>query len=80
VNPPLRALSGKARDGAVASSKMNWSLPDAAPTEKLNRILWGNIKGWDKPYPLFRPSVFAPLSLEIEDEEREERGERRGSQ
>jgi hypothetical protein len=52
--------------------RMRWDVPDAAPTERLNRILWGNIRGWDKPYPAPRNAVFAPLSLDLEDEEREE--------
>jgi YVTN family beta-propeller protein len=71
INPPLRALSGKARAAAIASAKMNFSVPDAAPTERLNRILWADSKGWNKPYPAPKSSVFAPLSLEIEDDDRD---------
>jgi YVTN family beta-propeller protein len=71
INPPLQALSGKARAAAVDSAKMNFSVPDAAPTERLNRILWADSKGWSKPYPAPKRSIFAPLSLEIEDEDRE---------
>jgi hypothetical protein len=72
VNPPLKALRGRAREAARDSMRMRWDVPDAAPTERLNRILWGNIRGWDKPYPAPRNAVFAPLSLDLEDEEREE--------
>jgi hypothetical protein len=50
---------------------MNFSVPDAAPTERLNRILWADSKGWNKPYPAPKSSVFAPLSLEIEDDDRD---------
>ncbi|MBC7926261.1 MAG: hypothetical protein H7039_11445, partial [Bryobacteraceae bacterium] len=73
LNPPVSALSGPAKAGAIASAKMNWLVPDAVPTERLNRILWGNVKGWSQPYPEVRRSVFAPLALDTEDEDREER-------
>ncbi len=75
-NPETSALKGpahaKARAAAIASAKMNWSIPDAVPTEKSNRILWGLLKGWTTPYPAVKQAVFSPLSLETEDEEREE--------
>jgi hypothetical protein len=71
VNPPARALGGPARQAALASAKMKWSVPDAAPTERLNRILWGAIKGWATPYPGSKLSVFSPLSIDIDDDERE---------
>ncbi|MGH9718870.1 MAG: alkaline phosphatase family protein, partial [Bryobacteraceae bacterium] len=70
VNPPLRALSGRARSDAIASQRMNWSVPDAAPTERLNRILWTLIKGPGTPYPLVKRGVFSPLAVEVEDEDR----------
>jgi DNA-binding beta-propeller fold protein YncE len=76
LNPTLKALAGPthkaAREAAQASAKMNWSVPDAVPTEKANRILWGQMKGWSTPYPAPRQAVFSPLSLDLEDEEREE--------
>ena len=71
LNPPARALRGEARRAALDSAKMRWDVPDAAPTERLNRILWGMIKGWKTPYPGARSTVFAPLSLETDDEDRE---------
>ncbi len=43
--------------------------PDAAPTEKLNRILWHDAKGWSTPYPGAQPAVFAPLSLDVDDDD-----------
>lgn len=79
LNPPQRALNGPARRAARDSARMNWSLPDAAPTERLNRILWGAVKGWNVPYPGPKNAVFAPLSLDLGDEEREERRERKKS-
>jgi len=73
LNPPAKALRGKAREGALASARMRWDVPDAAPTETLNRILWHSIKGWDVPYPAPKTALFAPLSLDIDDEDREMR-------
>ena len=71
LNPPATALSGPARSAAQASARMKWSIPDAAPTERLNRILWGTIKGWNIPYPGARRSVFSPLAVDVDDEDRE---------
>jgi hypothetical protein len=69
-NPPLSALKGAARSAASASSRMKWGIPDAAPTEKLNRILWGQIRGWTTPYPAPQSAVFAPLSLDLDDRDK----------
>lgn len=71
VNPPAKALAGAARAAALDSARMKWSIPDAAPTERLNRILWGAIKGWNTPYPGARQSVFSPLALDVDDDDRE---------
>lgn len=70
VNPPAAALAGPARKAALASARMKWSVPDAAPTEQLNRILWGAIKGWSTPYPAPQRSVFSPLEVETGDNDR----------
>jgi len=70
INPPLRALQGEARRAAEQSARMRWNVPDAAPTDRVNRILWGAIRGWSTPYPGVRQSVFAPLSLDIDDDDR----------
>lgn len=67
-NPSATALKGDQRQAAIASSKMHFEIPDAAPTEKLNRILWHAVKGWNVPYPGARHAVFAPLSLDIDDD------------
>lgn len=69
-NPKLQALKGKAREAALASMRMRFDVPDAAPTEKLNRILWHQVRGWDTPYPGPRNAVFAPLSLDVDDDDR----------
>jgi YVTN family beta-propeller protein len=73
MNPPAKALNGSARAGAIASSHMRFDIPDAAPTEKLNRILWHDVRGWNTPYPGARQGVFAPLSVDIDDEDRDRR-------
>jgi YVTN family beta-propeller protein len=70
MNPPVTELHGKARAAAMASSRMKWDAPDAAPTGKLNRILWGQIRGWTTPYPAPHSALFEPLMLEIEDKDR----------
>lgn len=71
MNPSLNALKGRARQAAIASARMNWDVPDAAPVEKLNRIVWGQIKGWNTPYPAPRNAVFAPLAVPDAEEEDE---------
>jgi YVTN family beta-propeller protein len=75
VNPPLKGLRGDQRRWAQASLKMRFDIPDAAPTERLNRILWHQIKGSTVPYPTVKQAIFAPLSIDIDDDEREERKE-----
>jgi YVTN family beta-propeller protein len=71
VNPQLSALSGPAREAAEASLRMRFDVPDAAPSDQLNRILWHVERGWDTPYPGVRQAVFAPLSHDVDDEDRE---------
>ncbi len=75
-NPQVKALNGKARQAAVDSARMKFDVPDAAPTERLNRIVWGMVRGWEVPYPEVQQRAFSPLAIEIEDEEREEAEER----
>ncbi|MDX2149351.1 MAG: bifunctional YncE family protein/alkaline phosphatase family protein [Bryobacteraceae bacterium] len=70
LNPPEKKLTGEARKAAAASRKMRWSRPDDVPSDRLNRILWGATRGWNTPYPGTKRAVLAPLSLEIEDDER----------
>jgi DNA-binding beta-propeller fold protein YncE len=75
-NVRVGMLRGAQRDAAVASARMRFDIPDAAPTEKLNRILWMDAKGWKTPYPTVRQSLFMPLSSDVADEDREEAAER----
>ena len=51
MNPPVKALHGRARWAAEQSLAMDWREPDDVPQETLNRIIWGAVKGWDKDYP-----------------------------
>jgi len=64
---------------ARASARMRFDVPDAAPSERLNRILWHDARGWRNPYPAVKSSLFFPMSISIADEDRdevEEKGER----
>ena len=69
MNPPLGALSGKARSAAADSARMNWRVPDAAPTERVNRILWGVHQGSNAPCPAPKNAIFSPLSLQVDDDD-----------
>lgn len=69
-NPATQALKGEPRQAAIQSSRMHFEIPDAAPTERLNRILWHAVMGWNVPYPGAHHAVFAPLSLDIDDDDR----------
>ena len=60
------------RRAALASSRMNFREPDAAPSEALNRILWHEARGWKTTYPAVRQSLFFPMSLDIADEDRDD--------
>ncbi len=51
MNPPLKALDGRQLWAARQSLAMNWAEPDDVPEEVLNRILWWDNRGYDKPYP-----------------------------
>ncbi len=70
TNPAVQALTGPARRAARESMRMRFEVPDAAPTEKLNRILWHQIRGWNTPYPGSHQAAFAPVSVDLDDDER----------
>jgi DNA-binding beta-propeller fold protein YncE len=72
-NPRLSSMSGPLREAALETLRMRFDVPDAAPTDRLNRIVWGIVKGWDRPYPAVRKAVFSPFGLNLEDEERDKR-------
>ncbi len=70
LNPRAAVLRGPARQAALASARMRWDVPDAVPSNALNRILWHTVKGWGAPYPGSRNAVFSPYSLDLDDDER----------
>ena len=69
MNPPAQALRGEQKKAALASAKFRWDVPDAAPSGRLNRILWHDVRGWNVPFPGTRQAVFAPMTIETEDED-----------
>ena len=80
VNQQIGAITGphaaERRRAALASARMNFHEPDAAPSERLNRILWHDARGWDVPYPALKRSLFFPMAVDLTDDEREERAAR----
>jgi hypothetical protein len=64
------------RRAALASARMRFDIPDAAPSDRVNRILWHDARGWGTPFPGVRQSLFFPMSRDLADDEREEREER----
>ena len=76
VNVKVGAITGphaaERRAAALASGRMNFAEPDAAPSDRLNRILWHDARGWDAKYPGVRRAVFFPLSVDLADDERDE--------
>jgi YVTN family beta-propeller protein len=76
ANPPASTLRGQQRDDALSSARMNFVEPDAAPSDKLNRILWRAAKGVSAPYPAARHSLFFPMTVDLADEDREDRAGR----
>jgi hypothetical protein len=60
ISPAVSLLRGDERKAALASARMNFTVPDAAPSDELNRILWHAARGWDIPYPEVRRGPFLP--------------------
>jgi YVTN family beta-propeller protein len=50
MNPSLKATSGLQRKFAEASLRMDFSEPDAADADTLNRAIWHSVKGYNTPY------------------------------
>jgi YVTN family beta-propeller protein len=77
VNQRVGSITGphaeERRRAALASARMKFNAPDAAPSDRLNRILWHDARGWDTPFPGVRRSLFFPMAVDIADDEREER-------
>ncbi len=72
-NPTLSAMRGPLRQAAEETMRMRFDVPDAAPTDRLNRIVWGLVRGWRQPYPAVQTAVFSPYALDLDDAERERR-------
>ncbi|MBI1746379.1 MAG: bifunctional YncE family protein/alkaline phosphatase family protein [Acidobacteria bacterium] len=60
MNRTLVGLTGLQKNLAEESIKMNFSGPDEAPEEILNRVIWHSVKGYDIPYPTRRGSLPPP--------------------
>jgi YVTN family beta-propeller protein len=77
LNPSPRNINGRfssqRRDAALLSARMVFDRPDEAPTDKLNRILWHDARGWNTPYPAVKRALFFPMSIDIADEDRKEK-------
>jgi hypothetical protein len=71
LNPPFKAISGPARKAAKASLEWRWDVPDAAPSDQLNRIIWGEARGWTTPYPETRTGVFTAASDDAGEDSRD---------
>ena len=76
MNPRLSETTGPALEAARDSLKMRFDVPDAVPTARLNRIVWGQIKGWEVPYPGVRSAVFSPLAVPEEEGDEDEEDEK----
>ncbi len=51
MNASLESLGGLERLWAEASAEMDFSRPDAADEDLLNRVIWYESRGYDVPYP-----------------------------
>jgi hypothetical protein len=51
LNPGSASLKGLQKKYALASAHMDFSQPDAAPEDLLNRVIWYSVKGYNTPYP-----------------------------
>ncbi|MCX5764815.1 MAG: hypothetical protein NTU67_09385, partial [Gemmatimonadetes bacterium] len=77
VNVKLGAITGpyakERRNAALQSARMDFSAPDEAPSDLLNKILWHEAKGWGTKYPGVKQSLFSPFAIDIPDEDRREK-------
>lgn len=53
MNPPMKGLAGKELELTKRSMALDWSGPDRADPEALNRILWSCLHTDKSPYPTF---------------------------
>ena len=66
-NPPTATLHGPGKKDALASARMRFDIPDAAPANQLNRILWRSARGSEAPYPKTKRAVFVPMIHDDDD-------------
>ncbi len=80
TNVKLGAITGpyakERRNAALQSARMDFSEPDEAPSDLLNKILWHEAKGWGTKFPGVKQSLFSPYNIDIPDEERREKEEK----
>jgi len=60
MNNPLASLKGLERQLAMASSRMDFSEPDNARADVLNRVIWHSVKGYETPYPTLASASCLP--------------------
>src|SRR5262245_6910437 len=60
MNAPVASLRGLQRRLALASLRMDFSEPDNAPEDLLNRAIWHSVKGYDTPYPRMQSGSCVP--------------------
>jgi hypothetical protein len=63
MNPSATLLSSAERVWQEASSKLDFSGPDRADEEVLNRIIWHSAKGYATPYPKDDGKLLTPDEL-----------------
>jgi Phosphoesterase family len=51
INPPIISLKGEARYWAKQSLALDFSAPDLADEDVLNRVIWYSSRGYQTPYP-----------------------------
>ena len=47
----MKGMTGRQLWAAQQSMRLNAHHVDDFPAQTMNRILWGDAKGWDTPYP-----------------------------
>jgi phospholipase C len=60
MNGPVASLRGLERSLALASLSMDFSEPDEAPEDLLNRTIWHSVKGYATPYPRMQTASCIP--------------------
>jgi hypothetical protein len=65
---------GKTYTAAEPAYSIYSVVPAAAPSDQLNRLIWGYVRGWNTTYPAVRHAAFSPFSVDVGDNQREEAG------